>query len=254
MKLNYFGTLYTVHEAVKRMVAEEKEGPGPRRQREIVMTSSAMGLIGFVGYSSYSPSKFALRGLAECLRNEMLMYQDKKSGRGIGVHIYYAGTMFSPGYENENLTKPLITREVEGSSGITSEEAAKGMLKGLRKGHFAVTTDFDTNFLRVAARGVTPMANIGWDYVLGLIAPVKQPFPRDEVRIMGNRGTKGGGGETHHLTVSFPKIAFHLSIVCCNPVPVGDELQGQELWQEASQERTLIVRVVASHSSTTLYL
>ncbi|KAK3820163.1 MAG: hypothetical protein J3Q66DRAFT_167637 [Benniella sp.] len=171
MKLNYFGTLYTVHEAVKRMVAEE----GPRRQREIVMTSSSMGLIGFVGYSSYSPTKFALRGLAECLRNEVLMYQDKKSGRGIGIHIYYAGTMFSPGYENENLTKPLITREVEGSSGLTSEEAAKGMLKGLRKGHFAVTTDFDTNFLRVAARGVTPMANIGWDYILGLIAPVSIP-------------------------------------------------------------------------------
>ncbi|KAG0217443.1 hypothetical protein B0O80DRAFT_430582 [Mortierella sp. GBAus27b] len=173
MKLNYFGTLYTVHEAIKRMAAEASTaGPGrARRQHEIVMTSSSMGLIGFAGYSSYAPTKFALRGLADCLRNEVLMYQDKKTGKGIGIHIYYAGTMFSPGYENENMTKPLVTREIEGSSGLTSEQAAKSMFGGLTKGHYAVCTDFDTNFLRVASRGVSPMSNIGWDYVLSLIAP-----------------------------------------------------------------------------------
>ncbi|KAI1316576.1 3-dehydrosphinganine reductase [Mortierella claussenii] len=157
MKLNYFGTVYTVHEATKRMVESGVKG-------KIVMTASTMGLVGFAGYSSYAPTKYALRGLADCLRNELLMY-------GIGVHIYYPGTMFSPGFENENLTKPLVTREIEGVSGLTSEEAAKGMFSGLRKGHFAVTTDFDTNFLRVATKGITPTANIGWDYVLGLIAP-----------------------------------------------------------------------------------
>ncbi|KAG0325192.1 3-dehydrosphinganine reductase [Dissophora globulifera] len=131
MKLNYFGTLYTVHEAVKRMVETGVKG-------KVVLTASTMGLIGFAGYSSYAPTKYALRGLAECLRNEFLMY-------GIGFHIYYPGTMFSPGYEVE--------------------------VRGLGKGHFAVTTDFDTNFLRVASKGVTPSANIGFDYLLGLIAP-----------------------------------------------------------------------------------
>ncbi|KAF8926348.1 3-dehydrosphinganine reductase [Dissophora ornata] len=158
MKLNYFGTLYTVHEAAKRMVETGVKG-------KVVMTASTMGLIGFAGYSSYSPTKYALRGLAECLRNEFLMY-------GIGTHIYYPGTMFSPGYENENLTKPLVTREIEGTSGSTSEEAAKGLFKNLRRGYFAVTTDFDTNFLRVSSKGVTPYANIGFDYLLGLIAPI----------------------------------------------------------------------------------
>ncbi|GJJ71735.1 3-dehydrosphinganine reductase [Entomortierella parvispora] len=157
MKLNYFGSLYTIHEGAKRMVSAGVKG-------KIVMVSSTMGLIGFAGYSSYSPTKFALRGLAESLRNEFLLY-------GISTHIYYAGTMFTPGYETENLTKPLVTRQIEGSHGLTPEEAAKGLMAGLRKGHFAVTTDFDTNFLRVAAKGVTPSANIGWDYVLSLVAP-----------------------------------------------------------------------------------
>ncbi|KAG0346763.1 3-dehydrosphinganine reductase [Podila humilis] len=157
MKLNFFGALYTVHEAAKRMVEAGVKG-------KIVLVSSTMGLIGFAGYSSYSPSKFALRGLAEGLRNEFLMY-------GIQMHIYYPGTMFTPGYENENLTKPLVTRELEGSSGLTPEEAAKGLIKGLCKGHFAITTDFDTNFLRVAGKGVSPSNNIGLDYLLGLFAP-----------------------------------------------------------------------------------
>ncbi|KAH7043055.1 hypothetical protein BKA57DRAFT_471352 [Linnemannia elongata] len=158
MKVNYFGTLYTVHEAYKRMVEKGVKG-------KIVMTSSTLGLVGLVGYTSYCPTKFALRGLAESLRNESNLH-------GITTQIYYPGTMFSPGYETENLTKPLLTREIEGSTGLTPEDAAKGMLKGLGKGYFAVTTDFDTGFLRVASKGVTPFANIGWDYILGLIAPI----------------------------------------------------------------------------------
>ena len=204
MKVNYFGTLYTVHvslrhrslvfntcsqcddftlllifffadlncfrfslpiaymitqqEAYKRMVEKGVKG-------KIVMTSSTLGLVGLVGYTSYCPSKFALRGLAEALRSECHLH-------GITTQIYYPGTMFSPGYETENLTKPLLTREIEGTTGLTPEDAAKGMLKCLRKGYFAVTTDFDTNFLRVSSKGVTPYANIGWDYILGLIAPV----------------------------------------------------------------------------------
>ncbi|KAF9404947.1 3-dehydrosphinganine reductase, partial [Podila epigama] len=157
MKLNFFGALYTIQEATKRMVETGVKG-------KIVMVSSTMGLIGFAGYSSYVPSKYALRGLAEGLRNEFLLY-------GIGVHIYYPGTMFTPGYENENLTKPLVTRELEGSSGITPEEAARGLMRGLRKGYFAITTDFDTDFLRIASKGVTPSNNIGYDYLLGFFAP-----------------------------------------------------------------------------------
>jgi NAD(P)-dependent dehydrogenase (short-subunit alcohol dehydrogenase family) len=30
-------------------------------------------VVGMVGYSQYAPSKYALRGLADCLRNELLV-------------------------------------------------------------------------------------------------------------------------------------------------------------------------------------
>ncbi|KAF9585247.1 3-dehydrosphinganine reductase [Lunasporangiospora selenospora] len=157
MKLNYFGTLYTVHEGVKRMVDANIKGT-------VVFVSSAMGLIGFAGYTPYSPTKFAVRGLAENLRNELMLY-------GIKTHIYYPGNMFTPGFENENKVKPLVTREIEGSGGLTPEDACKGMMKGLRKGYFSITTDFDTSFLRVSSKGVTPMNNVGLDYILHIFAP-----------------------------------------------------------------------------------
>ena len=39
----------------------------------IVLVSSAVIFSGMVGYASYAPSKQALRGLCDCLRNELLV-------------------------------------------------------------------------------------------------------------------------------------------------------------------------------------
>jgi NAD(P)-dependent dehydrogenase (short-subunit alcohol dehydrogenase family) len=37
---------------------------------------------GLIGYSAYAPSKFAVRGLAECLRNEVRAWAAQAAGRG----------------------------------------------------------------------------------------------------------------------------------------------------------------------------
>jgi 3-dehydrosphinganine reductase len=55
MKLNYLGSAYTAREAAKQMVANKTKG-------KIVLASSILGLFGMVGYSSYTPTKFAIRG------------------------------------------------------------------------------------------------------------------------------------------------------------------------------------------------
>lgn len=52
----------------------------PPPQQHILIVASAMSLLNFVGYAAYSPSKWALRGLAEGLRNEL-----QGSGLGVGV-------------------------------------------------------------------------------------------------------------------------------------------------------------------------
>lgn len=77
------------------------------------------------GYASYSPAKHALRGLADSLRAELLLY-------GISVHVFMACTMFTPGYEEENKTKPKITLKIEETDGgLTAEQAAKAFLNGI---------------------------------------------------------------------------------------------------------------------------
>ena len=44
-----------------------------RRKGRVVIVSSAMALIGFAGYSPYAPTKWALRALGDCLRNELIV-------------------------------------------------------------------------------------------------------------------------------------------------------------------------------------
>ena len=115
-----------------------------KRNAKIVFVSSTLGFMSFVGWSSYSPAKHALRGislrllkrsyidtssieigLAEALRSELILYN-------IDVHIYFPATMFTPGYEEENKTKPKITMEIEGADdGMTADQAALVLFTGL---------------------------------------------------------------------------------------------------------------------------
>ena len=62
--VNFFGTAAATRAFYPHMV---KHGKGGR----IVITSSAAGQIGLYGYTSYSASKFALRGFAESLAMEV---------------------------------------------------------------------------------------------------------------------------------------------------------------------------------------
>lgn len=93
----------------------------------VVMVSSTLGLMGMIGYSQYSPTKFALRGLAECLRQELLPY-------GIKTSIYFVSTIKSPGYEKENLTKPNITKMIEDGDPSDPSPIARAntLLKGIQ--------------------------------------------------------------------------------------------------------------------------
>jgi hypothetical protein len=65
-----------------------------------------------------------LQGLADTLRNEFVLYD-------IDVHIFFPPTMYTPGYEEENKTKPKITLKIEeDDKGLTADQAADALLKG----------------------------------------------------------------------------------------------------------------------------
>ena len=106
MNLNYLGTVKTIKSFLPSIIKDKKSNP--KCKKHIIIVSSAAGLAGFIGYSQYAPTKYAVRGLADCLRNELLLYD-------IGVSVFHASSMNSPGFENEEKTKPQITREIEGT-------------------------------------------------------------------------------------------------------------------------------------------
>ncbi|KAI9260186.1 hypothetical protein BY458DRAFT_516830 [Sporodiniella umbellata] len=155
--LNYLGQAYVAHEAAQRMKnSKTKNG-------KIVFVSSMMGLLGFAGYSTYSPTKFAIRGLADTLRNELKRY-------GIGVHIFFPGGILSPGFEIENLTKPKVTQIIEGAdTPQTCTECAQSLMKGLFTGKYMITTDIIADTLRCVARGVSPTDNLVLDWLMAVI-------------------------------------------------------------------------------------
>lgn len=143
MAVNYFGTLY----AVKAVVPGMRE----RGRGSVVLISSGAGLVGLFGYTAYSPSKFALRGLAESLRAEL-------KPAGITVTIVYPPDTDTPQLAGENRTKPPETKALTAAAGLwTADAVARATLAGVRRGRFSVTP------------GV-PLTALAWFH--SLIAPV----------------------------------------------------------------------------------
>ena len=50
-------------------------------------------------YASYAPTKWAIRGFGDSIRNELC-------GFGVSVHVAYPPDTATPGYDAENKTKP----------------------------------------------------------------------------------------------------------------------------------------------------
>lgn len=134
---------------------------------KIIFVSSYLGLMSLVGYSTYSPGQHALRGLAETLRSELQLYD-------IGIHIFFPGIIYSPGYEEENKTKPAVTLKIqEVDTGMTPEQSALNLLKGVQHGDFHITADFLGNLFRTSTRGASPNNNFFLDGITSLVGNVR---------------------------------------------------------------------------------
>jgi NADP-dependent 3-hydroxy acid dehydrogenase YdfG len=136
-----------IRQAATKMMA--KQGvPG-----HIVFVGSTLGYLSFIDWTGYSPGKHALVGMFISYQNPIIItaitrtvayskpfpnFQDsrKRSLRSelalyhIKVQLFQAGTVYTPGFENENKTKPAITKRIEeGGDGMTPEQAAVAMLR-----------------------------------------------------------------------------------------------------------------------------
>jgi 3-dehydrosphinganine reductase len=124
MDVNYFGMVYTSKKLVPGMVA--------RRSGHIINISSMGGVIGTIGYTAYCAAKFAVRGFTDTLRYEL-------KNTGVKVSIVYPPNTRTPGFEEENRTKPAITRALEDNAGEWQpDDVAKVILKDAARGKYAI--------------------------------------------------------------------------------------------------------------------
>lgn len=119
MDVNYFGTLHAIRLVLPGML---QRGDG-----SITCISSAAALIGIFGYTGYTASKFALRGLCESLRMEM-------KPRGIHVAAVFPADVDTPQFAEEEPYKP---RELKAISGkihpADPADVAKVIIRGIER-------------------------------------------------------------------------------------------------------------------------
>ncbi|KAF6088186.1 3-ketodihydrosphingosine reductase [Phyllostomus discolor] len=146
MSVNYLGSVY----ASRAVITTMKE----RRVGRIVFLSSQAGQVGLFGFTAYSPSKFAIRGLAEALQMEVKPYN-------VYVTVAYPPDTDTPGFAEENKTKPLETRLISETTSICSpEQVAKQIVKDAIQGNFNSSVGSDGYMLSSLTCGMAPVTSI----------------------------------------------------------------------------------------------
>jgi len=124
MDINYYGQLVPTLILLPYFIERE--------YGQIGFVSSINGYVGAMGYATYCPTKFAIVGLAETLRNELKPYN-------IDISIFYPSDTKTPGYEIEKITQPpeiAIMSEV--ITLYSPEEMAKLFISGMLKRKFTI--------------------------------------------------------------------------------------------------------------------
>ncbi len=131
MKINVYGT----RSVIAALLPSMKDWGG-----RIAIISSAAGLMGMFGYTSYATSKYALVGFAECLRSELKRYD-------ISVTLVCPPEVDTPFLANES-TIPREARALKNFAGtLQPGPVAKAIVKGISKKKFLVIPGILANLL-----------------------------------------------------------------------------------------------------------
>jgi len=124
MDVNYYGQLVPTLLLLPHFISA--------RKGYIANVSSVLGFMGIMGYATYAPTKFAIVGLTEVLRNELKPY-------GIHLSILFPPDTDTPGFEIENRTKPKETALMsENAKLMTAEDVGKAFVEGLLKNRYLI--------------------------------------------------------------------------------------------------------------------
>lgn len=129
--------------------------------------------------------KCAVRGLADCLRMEALVYSSP--ARTYSIHSAFPSTFISDAFFQEQKGKPSLTMEIEGTVGTdedmikkhpSAEKMADIILSALANGDFAICDkSVESPLLFANMVGVTPKRGWGiWDTIVSIVMAVAWPL------------------------------------------------------------------------------
>lgn len=145
IEVNLIGTI----NAVKLVIPEQKE----RESGRVCLISSVGGQIGLWGMTTYCASKFALKGLGEALQMELI-------DTDVAVTIVYPPDMTTPGLEEENKTKPDITKKIgEMADEVHPDSIVKGLIHAVECGQVDYSVGIDGWFAARCNVGLGPASS-----------------------------------------------------------------------------------------------
>ena len=180
LEVNYYASIFITQAVLKKWLTSAPKS----YTRHIVFVSSTAAFVGLPGYIAYTTPKVAVRAFADTLRQELLMYGTKDVYQ---VHCAYPGTFISESFLGEQATKPELTKIMEGSNMpedklIEKTESAlsvaKKILRGVQRGAFSITMDYEGAMLLNNMRGPSPGDHAFLDLLLALLALIVWPFVR----------------------------------------------------------------------------
>lgn len=133
ININYLGAVYTSKAAWHWL----KKAKG-----QLSFVSSVAGYVGLIGYSSYAPAKFALTGLAECLKMEAKADE-------IRISIVYPPDTDTRLLKYERAhTLPESIALSKSIKVMSADKVAHIYIQGLQKNKFEIYCNFNSRVLR----------------------------------------------------------------------------------------------------------
>jgi len=124
MDTNYYGQLIPIITILPHFLKKESG--------HIINMSSVAGFIGIMGYAGYTPTKFAIVGLSEVLRNEY-------KGYNIKVSVIFPPDTDTYGLHEEAKTRPEELNIISERAGLMQpEDVAEKIIKEVLKEKFYI--------------------------------------------------------------------------------------------------------------------
>ncbi|XP_071564999.1 3-ketodihydrosphingosine reductase isoform X3 [Temnothorax nylanderi] len=146
---NVMGPIYMLVNCAGLAIAGKIEDTTPENLDDMIRTN----FLGIFGYTAYSGTKFALRGLAESLEMELRPH-------GISVTLSLPPDTDTPGFAVEELSKPMETKVISQTVKLVQPEVvAEKTFKDALARRFFSTVGWEGFIIATLCAGMSPLTS-----------------------------------------------------------------------------------------------